>query len=194
MFYDRFIELCEAQGVKPKTAVLEMELSNSIATAWKNRGLTPKSETLAKIAQYFEVPMDFFLERPPFDKWTIINDDRKHFINFVDADFETIDLVWGIDRDNVDSAPLKDFIQFLGDVVEYAQPTEDGGWLVSVRPTYQKKEKAPTPKGERKPDVEDLKIALFGGDGEVTDEMWEEALFAAEMIKARYKRKKAQDE
>ena len=54
--------------------------------------------------------------------------------------------------------------------------------------------KAPTPEDKRKPDVDDLKLALFGGDGEVTDEMWEEALFAAEMIKARYKRKKAQDE
>lgn len=50
-------------------------------------------------------------------------------------------------------------------------------------------EKAPTPKDERVSD-EDIKLALFGGDGEVTDEMWDEALFAVEMIKARYKRKK----
>lgn len=194
MFYDRFLELCEAQGVKPKKAVTDMNLSNSIATAWKNRGLTPKSETLSKIAQHFDVPMDFLLERPPFDNWRLINQDRKHFIKYVDADYETTDLVWGINDTNVDNASLKDFIQFIGEVLEYAQPTEDGGWLVSVRPLYRKKEKAPTPKGERKPDVEDLKLALFGGDGEVTDEMWEEALFAAEMIKARYKRKKAQDE
>jgi transcriptional regulator with XRE-family HTH domain len=37
---------------------------------------------------------------------------------------------------------------------------------------------------------DDLKLALFGGDSEVTDEMWEEALFAAQLIKERYKRKK----
>ena len=35
---------------------------------------------------------------------------------------------------------------------------------------------------------DDLKIALFDGDREVTDEMWEEAKFAALQIKERYKR------
>lgn len=62
------------------------------------------------------------------------------------------------------------------------------------KPNIGENKKALTPEGERKPDVEDIKIALFGGDGEVTDEMWEEALFAAEMIKARHNRKKAQHE
>ena len=36
---------------------------------------------------------------------------------------------------------------------------------------------------------EDIKLALFGGDGEVTDEMWEEAMFAVELIKKRHQRK-----
>lgn len=51
-------------------------------------------------------------------------------------------------------------------------------------------EKAPTQAGERKSDLDAAKIALFGGDTEVTDEMWDEAVLAAEIIKARYKRKK----
>lgn len=46
---------------------------------------------------------------------------------------------------------------------------------------------------KREPNKEDIKIALFGGDGEVTDEMWEEALFAAQLIKERYKRKKKEE-
>ena len=41
-----------------------------------------------------------------------------------------------------------------------------------------------------KPVNNDVRLALFGGDSEVTDEMWEEALFAAQLIKERYKRKK----
>lgn len=48
--------------------------------------------------------------------------------------------------------------------------------------------KAPTERQE--PSKEDMKIALFGGDGDVTDEMWEEALFAAQLIKDRHKRKR----
>lgn len=49
---------------------------------------------------------------------------------------------------------------------------------------------APTESGARKSDIDLAKIALFGGDGEVTDEMWEEAIFAAQLIKDRHKRKK----
>lgn len=56
------------------------------------------------------------------------------------------------------------------------------------------KEKTPAVDGERKPDIEGAKIALFGGDGEVTDEMWEEALFAAQLIKDRHNRKKGLDD
>ncbi len=43
-------------------------------------------------------------------------------------------------------------------------------------------------------DLAQVKLALFGGDGEVTDEMWQEALFAAELIKNRHRRKKEKDD
>ena len=194
MFYDKFKFLCDSIGVSCNKAAVAMDLSNATPTKWKKTGATPDSSTLAKVASYFHVPIAFFLDSPPYDCWAAINEDRKRFLQNLNADFELIDMAWDIDVDNPDATPTKDFIQFLGEVVEYARPDEDGRWTIAVRPGYQKKEKAPTPKGERKPDVEDLKWALFGGDGEVTDEMWEEALFAAEMIKARYKRKKAQDE
>lgn len=36
-------------------------------------------------------------------------------------------------------------------------------------------------------DLEGLKVALFGGDGEVTDEMWDEVKAYAEFIKERKK-------
>ncbi len=36
---------------------------------------------------------------------------------------------------------------------------------------------------------EDIKLALFKGEDEVTDQMWEEAMFAIELIKQRHKRK-----
>lgn len=47
--------------------------------------------------------------------------------------------------------------------------------------------KAPTEDGEHKISEEDIKLALFGGDGEVTDAMWDEAQFAIQLIKERYK-------
>lgn len=50
--------------------------------------------------------------------------------------------------------------------------------------------KAPVGKGGRGVSEEDLKLALFGGGGEVTDEMWNEALFAVELIKKRHEKGK----
>ena len=54
--------------------------------------------------------------------------------------------------------------------------------------------KAPTEDGEHKISEEDIKLAVFGGDGEVTDAMWDEAQFAIQLIKERYKRKKDANE
>ena len=39
-------------------------------------------------------------------------------------------------------------------------------------------------------DYSDVKVALFGGDGEVTDEMWEEVKQFADYVKAKYLKEK----
>ena len=46
-------------------------------------------------------------------------------------------------------------------------------------------EKAPTPEGERNISDDDIKFALFGGDGEITDAMYEEVKRFAQMAKLR---------
>lgn len=61
MFYDRFKELCDKRGISCNRAALEMGLSNATPTAWKKRGLTPKADTLAIIANYFGVTTDYLL-------------------------------------------------------------------------------------------------------------------------------------
>lgn len=53
-----------------------------------------------------------------------------------------------------------------------------------------KTEKAPTPKGERSVSDDDIKFALFGGDGEITDAMYEEVKQFAQMVKLREESKK----
>lgn len=52
------------------------------------------------------------------------------------------------------------------------------------------KEKAPTTEGERNVSDEDIKFALFGGDGEITDAMFEEVRQFAEFVKNREAQKK----
>lgn len=50
-------------------------------------------------------------------------------------------------------------------------------------------EKTPTVSGERKVTDEDIKFALFGGDGEITDEMYAEVKQFAAFVKNRGKEK-----
>lgn len=61
MFFDTFYALCKNKGVSCKRAVLDMGLSNSIATKWKKTAATPAGETLQRIAEYFDVSVDYLL-------------------------------------------------------------------------------------------------------------------------------------
>ena len=54
-------------------------------------------------------------------------------------------------------------------------------------------EKAPTPEGERVVNDEDIKFALFGGDGEITDAMYDEVKRFAQMVKLREEMEKKKE-
>lgn len=60
MFYDRFIFLCKKRNIKPTPLVLEMGLSSSNVSQWK-KGSTPRPEVLQRIADYFQVSVEYLL-------------------------------------------------------------------------------------------------------------------------------------
>ena len=55
------------------------------------------------------------------------------------------------------------------------------------------KENAPTQKGERENSDNDIKFALFGGDGEITDAMYDEVKRFAQMVKLREEAEKKKE-
>lgn len=61
MFYDSFIELCKKNNVKPTPLVVSMGLSSSNVSMWK-KGSTPRPSVIKKIADYFGVTVDYFME------------------------------------------------------------------------------------------------------------------------------------
>ena len=81
MFYDIFLALCQKKGVAPTRVALDVGLSKSTPTTWKKRGLTPQGEALSRIADYFDVSVDYLLsvdkEKAPvqMDKREITYDD-----------------------------------------------------------------------------------------------------------------------
>ena len=62
MFYEVFKSLCEKNNTTPTTVAKKLELSTAMPTNWK-KGQTPNGETLIKIADYFNVSVDFLLGR-----------------------------------------------------------------------------------------------------------------------------------
>ena len=59
LFYDRFIELCNAKGVKPTPVLKKIGLSAGCLTKWQS-GSVIRANTLEKIAAYFGVNVDYF--------------------------------------------------------------------------------------------------------------------------------------
>ena len=60
MFYERFLALCNARGIKPTAVADAIGLSRMNASRWK-KGTMPSSANLQKLADYFEVPVDYLL-------------------------------------------------------------------------------------------------------------------------------------
>lgn len=60
MFWDRFYSLCIENGTKPNPVCKELGFSTAAATQWK-RGSFPSAEGLVKIAERFNVSVDYLL-------------------------------------------------------------------------------------------------------------------------------------
>lgn len=62
MFWNKFIELCEMNNIRPNPLGKELGVSSASLTKWKN-GAIPGAETLVKIADRFNVSVDYLLGR-----------------------------------------------------------------------------------------------------------------------------------
>ena len=61
MFYSRYCELCKENGKSPSAAAIEIGISKSSVSTWKNMNRIPKMEQLQKIADYFGVTVDYLI-------------------------------------------------------------------------------------------------------------------------------------
>ena len=58
MFWQKYVELCEKNNVKPRAVASELNAAPATVTRWKN-GSVPNRETLEKIANRFNVSVDY---------------------------------------------------------------------------------------------------------------------------------------
>lgn len=64
MFYKKFIELCNENRVTPSYVGNQIGVSKAAVSGWKT-GSMPRDTQLAKIADYFGVPVSYFSEETP---------------------------------------------------------------------------------------------------------------------------------
>lgn len=62
MFYENLIRICAENSVKPTNVVEELGFSSGNLSRWKN-GIIPGGKTLKKFSDYFNVPIDYFLDQ-----------------------------------------------------------------------------------------------------------------------------------
>lgn len=60
MFYERLMNLCKERKVRPSPVLKSLGISAGNLVRWENGG-SVNSHTLQKIAGYFDVPVDYFL-------------------------------------------------------------------------------------------------------------------------------------
>lgn len=60
MFWEIFLKLCEQVKKTPNGVAKEISVSSGAVTSWKN-GKVPHHSTLIKIANYFDVSLDYLL-------------------------------------------------------------------------------------------------------------------------------------
>ena len=64
-FYDRFLNLCQAEGVKPQSKdMMEVTgVSSPAISNWASKDSIPKTEVLIRLADHFGVSVDYLLGR-----------------------------------------------------------------------------------------------------------------------------------
>lgn len=82
--YEVFASLCEIKEVKPYQVAKATGVSTATLTAWKHGEYQPQNDKLQKIADYFEVSLDYLLTGNPTDNEPYYSDaESRDIANFL---------------------------------------------------------------------------------------------------------------
>lgn len=169
MFFDIFSLLCERNGVTPNKALVDCKISRTSVAKWK-KGAIPNGSNLAKIADYFGVTTDYLL-----------GTDLQAQIDV--TAYKISELEKELDHtDDCDRIETENSIEIL------KESYSDLCLAQSLIPFDNNKKD-----GERQISDDDIKFALFGGDGEITDAMYDEVKRFAQMVKLREEAEKKKE-
>ena len=140
MFYTQFLKICKEHNVKPTPLIKSLGFSTGNLKKW-SEGATVNSDILAKLAEYFNVPVDYFFEDDePADKMVITDDGNsiKKVYNVLAAHPDHIASMYS--GTTISSAVLNRIAAYMNCSVEYLVPADlavegaDDGKTSSVIP------------------------------------------------------------
>ena len=210
-FYERFLDLCSEKELSPAAAAREIGLSNATATHWAH-GTVPTSTTARKVANFFDVSVDYLLGKVSnrAESLSNLSDDENSsdgastdngefkFDRFCDLCKQNgrkqsylYKLVGMPDKSgsnlrrtkNVKPEILEVWAKELHTTAAYLNGETDDPTAPSVQAAQPEKEKSPAADSCEVTD-DDIKFALFGG-GDVTDAQFEEVKSFARFVKER---------
>ena len=166
-----------------------MKVSRSTIAMWETGASEPDNGALTNLSEIFKVPVDFFLGTGPFAAWSILADNLRGFFYYIPISAKDTQEFFGVDKENPEQNKLEDIIRLIHTTVDSIFEDGDGGLIVNLKETWRRRAAGQvlTEGEEQKTDV---KVALFGGDGEVTDKMWEDVLQFVEFVKAKQREKR----
>lgn len=82
MFWSVFTKLCDEKKQSPSSVTAAIGLSNSIASKWKKTSAVPNGDILVKLAEYFDVTVDYLLG---------LTEDRKNPVPEDEVDSEILE-------------------------------------------------------------------------------------------------------
>ena len=94
MYYENFARLCAMNGVRPSQVSRATGISTATLSSWKKGVYTPKNDKLQKIAEYFQVPVEYLRGEPSAQLDEGIKEsDLNSFKNYLK------DLGWDVSKD-----------------------------------------------------------------------------------------------
>ena len=124
MFYTQFLKICKENDVKPTPLIKSLGFSTGNLKKW-SEGATVNSDILAKLAEYFNVPVDYFFEDDESPEKMIIADDGnsiKKVYNVLAAHPDRIASMCS--GTSISSADLNRIAAYMNCSVDYLVPAE----------------------------------------------------------------------
>ena len=124
MFYTQFLKICKEHNVKPTPLIKSLGFSTGNLKKW-SEGATVNSDILAKLAEYFNVPVDYFFEDDePANKMVITDDGNsiKKVYNVLAAHPDHIASMYS--GTTISYADLNRIAAYMNCSVEYLVPAD----------------------------------------------------------------------